>query len=135
MHQCQAAPIRMALAPAHVAVDPKTGHVAAPGLISQSGMSARIINPLTLTVKPSAPIVQGLSLARSPGTHFIYDDEGSSLASSFCRLPPAHGKRFPQHSRAPSSSSRLIIRWAPKARGRVASFRWAASFVTRSRRH
>ncbi len=64
---------------AHVAVDPKTGHVALIDYVAVEDVG-RIINPLTLHGQCVGAIVQGLG-----GTlleHFIYDADGQLLTGS-----------------------------------------------------
>jgi carbon-monoxide dehydrogenase large subunit len=65
---------------AHVAVDPKTGHVQLIDYVAVEDVG-RIINPLTLHGQCVGAIVQGLG-----GTfleHFVYDDNGQLLTGSF----------------------------------------------------
>jgi carbon-monoxide dehydrogenase large subunit len=65
---------------AHVAVDPRTGHVALLDYVAIEDVG-RIINPLTLHGQCVGAIVQGLG-----GTlleHFLYDEEGQLLTGTF----------------------------------------------------
>jgi carbon-monoxide dehydrogenase large subunit len=65
---------------AHVAVDPRTGHVDILDYVATEDVG-RMINPLTLHGQVIGAIVQGLG-----GTfleHFIYDDQGQLLTGSF----------------------------------------------------
>ena len=65
---------------AHVAVDPKTGHVELIDYVAVEDVG-RIINPLTLHGQAVGAIVQGLGGAFLE--HFIYDAEGQLLTGSF----------------------------------------------------
>ena len=65
---------------AHVAVDPKTGHVALIDYVAVEDVG-RIINPLTLHGQAVGAIVQGLGGAFLE--HFIYDRDGQLLTGSF----------------------------------------------------
>jgi carbon-monoxide dehydrogenase large subunit len=64
---------------AHVAVDPKTGHVALLDYVAVEDVG-RIINPLTLHGQAVGAIVQGLGGAFLE--HFVYDAEGQLLTGS-----------------------------------------------------
>jgi carbon-monoxide dehydrogenase large subunit len=65
---------------AHVAVDPKTGHVELIDYVAVEDVG-RIINPLTLHGQVIGAIVQGLGGAFLE--HFIYDEDGQLLTGSF----------------------------------------------------
>jgi aerobic carbon-monoxide dehydrogenase large subunit len=65
---------------AHVAVDPKTGHVELLDYVAVEDVG-RIINPLTLHGQAVGAIVQGLGGAFLE--HFIYDEDGQLLTGSF----------------------------------------------------
>ena len=65
---------------AHVAVDPKTGHVELIDYVAVEDVG-RIINPLTLHGQAVGAIVQGLGGAFLE--HFIYDEDGQLLTGSF----------------------------------------------------
>jgi aerobic carbon-monoxide dehydrogenase large subunit len=65
---------------AHVAVDPKTGHVDVIDYVAVEDVG-RIINPLTLHGQAIGAIVQGLGGAFLE--NFIYDEEGQLLTGSF----------------------------------------------------
>ncbi|MET0925472.1 MAG: xanthine dehydrogenase family protein molybdopterin-binding subunit [Xanthobacteraceae bacterium] len=65
---------------AHVAVDPKTGHVELLDYVAVEDVG-RIINPLTLHGQAVGAIVQGLGGAFLE--HFIYDADGQLLTGSF----------------------------------------------------
>jgi aerobic carbon-monoxide dehydrogenase large subunit len=65
---------------AHVAVDPKTGHVEVIDYVAVEDVG-RIINPLTLHGQCVGAIVQGLGGAFLE--HFIYDESGQLLTGSF----------------------------------------------------
>jgi carbon-monoxide dehydrogenase large subunit len=65
---------------AHVAVDPKTGHVELIDYVAVEDVG-RIINPLTLHGQAVGAIVQGLGGAFLE--HFVYDAEGQLLTGSF----------------------------------------------------
>jgi carbon-monoxide dehydrogenase large subunit len=64
---------------AHVAVDPKTGHVELLDYVAVED-AGRIINPLTLHGQVVGAIVQGLGGAFLE--HFVYDQEGQLLTGS-----------------------------------------------------
>ena len=65
---------------AHVAVDPKTGHVELIDYVAVEDVG-RIINPLTLHGQAVGAIVQGLGGAFLE--HFVYDEDGQLLTGSF----------------------------------------------------
>ena len=65
---------------AHVAVDPKTGHVELLDYVAVED-AGRIINPLTLHGQVVGAIVQGLGGAFLE--HFVHDAEGQLLTGSF----------------------------------------------------
>jgi len=65
---------------AHVAVDPKTGHVELIDYVAVEDVG-RIINPLTLHGQAVGAIVQGLGGVFLE--HFIYDQDGQLLTGSF----------------------------------------------------
>ncbi len=65
---------------AHVAVDPKTGHVELIDYVAVEDVG-RIINPLTLHGQAVGAIVQGLGGAFLE--HFVYDADGQLLTGSF----------------------------------------------------
>ncbi len=65
---------------AHVAVDPKTGHVELLDYVAVEDVG-RIINPLTLHGQAVGAIVQGLGGAFLE--HFVYDEQGQLLTGSF----------------------------------------------------
>jgi aerobic carbon-monoxide dehydrogenase large subunit len=64
---------------AHVAVDPKTGHVELIDYVAVEDVG-RIINPLTLHGQAVGAIVQGLGGALLE--HFVYDQDGQLLTGS-----------------------------------------------------
>ena len=64
---------------AHVAVDPKTGHVELLDYVAVEDVG-RIINPLTLHGQAVGAIVQGLGGAFLE--HFVYDRDGQLLTGS-----------------------------------------------------
>jgi carbon-monoxide dehydrogenase large subunit len=64
---------------AHVAVDPKTGHVEVLDYVAVED-AGRIINPLTLHGQVVGAIVQGLGGAFLE--HFVYDEDGQLLTGS-----------------------------------------------------
>ncbi|MGB6938583.1 MAG: molybdopterin cofactor-binding domain-containing protein, partial [Xanthobacteraceae bacterium] len=77
---------------AHVAVDPKTGHVALLDYLAVEDVG-RIINPLTLHGQAVGAVVQGLG-----GTfleHFIYDENGQLLTGSFADYLMPTASDFP----------------------------------------
>ena len=65
---------------AHVAVDPKTGHVELIDYVAVEDVG-RIINPLTFHGQVIGAVVQGLGGAFLE--HFIYDEDGQLLTGSF----------------------------------------------------
>jgi aerobic carbon-monoxide dehydrogenase large subunit len=64
---------------AHIAVDPKTGHVQLLDYVAVED-AGRIINPLTLHGQVVGAIVQGLGGAFLE--HFVYDEDGQLLTGS-----------------------------------------------------
>jgi carbon-monoxide dehydrogenase large subunit len=77
---------------AHVAVDPKTGHVAVLDYVAVEDVG-RIVNPLTLHGQSLGAIVQGLG-----GTfleHLIYDEEGQLLTGSLADYLMPTASDFP----------------------------------------
>src|SRR5712671_2208506 len=77
---------------AHVAVDPKTGHVRLIDYVAVEDVG-RIINPLTLHGQCVGAIVQGLG-----GTfleHFIYDEQGQLLTGSLADYMMPTASDFP----------------------------------------
>ena len=81
---------------AHVAVDPKTGHVELLDYVAVED-AGRIINPLTLHGQVVGAIVQGLGGAFLE--HFVYDHEGQLLTGSFADYLMPTASDFP-HIRA-----------------------------------
>jgi carbon-monoxide dehydrogenase large subunit len=81
---------------AHVAVDPKTGHVELLDYVAVEDVG-RIINPATLHGQAVGAIVQGLGGAFLE--HFIYDSEGQLLTGSFADYLLPTASDFP-HIRA-----------------------------------
>ncbi len=77
---------------AHVAVDPKTGHVALIDYIAVEDVG-RIINPLTLHGQAVGAIVQGLGGAFLE--QFIYDENGQLLTGSFADYLMPTASDFP----------------------------------------
>ena len=77
---------------AHVAVDPKTGHVELLDYVAVEDVG-RIINPLTLHGQCVGAIVQGLGGAFLE--HFIYDPEGQLLTGSFADYLLPSASDFP----------------------------------------
>jgi carbon-monoxide dehydrogenase large subunit len=77
---------------AHVAVDPKTGHVALLDYVAVEDVG-RIINPLTLHGQAVGAIVQGLGGAFLE--HFIYDENGQLLTGSFADYLMPTASDFP----------------------------------------
>jgi aerobic carbon-monoxide dehydrogenase large subunit len=77
---------------AHVAVDPRTGHV---GLIDYVAVEdvGRIINPRTLHGQAVGAVVQGLGGAFLE--HFIYDEDGQLLTGSFADYLMPTASDFP----------------------------------------
>jgi carbon-monoxide dehydrogenase large subunit len=77
---------------AHVAVDPKTGHVRLIDYVAVEDVG-RIINPLTLHGQCVGAVVQGLG-----GTfleHFIYDEQGQLLTGSLADYMMPTASDFP----------------------------------------
>jgi carbon-monoxide dehydrogenase large subunit len=81
---------------AHVAVDPKTGHVELLDYVAVED-AGRIINPLTLHGQVVGAIVQGLGGAFLE--HFVYDEDGQLLTGSFADYLMPTASDFP-HIRA-----------------------------------
>ena len=77
---------------AHVAVDPKTGHVELIDYVAVEDVG-RIINPLTLHGQCVGAIVQGLGGAFLE--HFIYDENGQLLTGSFADYLMPTASDFP----------------------------------------
>jgi carbon-monoxide dehydrogenase large subunit len=77
---------------AHVAVDPKTGHVELLDYVAVEDVG-RIINPLTLHGQCVGAIVQGLGGVFLE--HFIYDAEGQLLTGSFADYLLPSASDFP----------------------------------------
>src|SRR6266545_4456562 len=77
---------------AHVAVDPKTGHVELLDYVAVED-AGRIINPLTLHGQVVGAIVQGLGGAFLE--HFVYDQEGQLLTGSFADYLMPSASDFP----------------------------------------
>jgi carbon-monoxide dehydrogenase large subunit len=77
---------------AHVAVDPKTGHV---DLIDYMAVEdvGRIVNPLTLHGQTVGAVVQGLGGALLE--HFVYDQEGQLLTGSLADYLMPTASDFP----------------------------------------
>jgi carbon-monoxide dehydrogenase large subunit len=78
---------------AHVAVDPKTGHVALLDYLAVEDVG-RIINPLTLHGQTVGAIVQGLGGVFLE--HFIYDENGQLLTGSFADYLMPTASDFPK---------------------------------------
>jgi carbon-monoxide dehydrogenase large subunit len=78
---------------AHVAVDPKTGHVELLDYVAVED-AGRIINPLTLHGQVVGAIVQGLGGAFLE--HFVYDQEGQLLTGSFADYLMPTASDFPR---------------------------------------
>jgi aerobic carbon-monoxide dehydrogenase large subunit len=78
---------------AHVAVDPKTGHVELLDYVAVED-AGRIINPLTLHGQVMGAIVQGLGGAFLE--HFVYDQEGQLLTGSFADYLMPTASDFPR---------------------------------------
>jgi carbon-monoxide dehydrogenase large subunit len=81
---------------AHVAVDPKTGHVALLDYLAVEDVG-RIINPLTLHGQTVGAVVQGLGGALLE--HIIYDENGQLLTGSLADYLMPSASDFP-HIRA-----------------------------------
>jgi aerobic carbon-monoxide dehydrogenase large subunit len=77
---------------AHVAVDPKTGHVEVIDYVAVEDVG-RIINPLTLHGQAIGAIVQGLGGAFLE--NFIYDEDGQLLTGSFADYLMPTASDFP----------------------------------------
>jgi len=77
---------------AHVAVDPRTGHVQILDYVAVEDVG-RIINPLTLRGQVTGALVQGLGGAFLE--HFIYDDNGQLLTTSFADYLMPSASDFP----------------------------------------
>jgi aerobic carbon-monoxide dehydrogenase large subunit len=77
---------------AHVAVDPKTGHVRLIDYVAVEDVG-RIINPLTLHGQCVGAVVQGLGGAFLE--HFIYDEHGQLLTGSFADYLMPTASDFP----------------------------------------
>ena len=77
---------------AHVAVDPRTGHVQIIDYVAVEDVG-RIINPLTLKGQVTGALVQGLGGAFLE--HFIYDDNGQLLTTSFADYLMPSASDFP----------------------------------------
>jgi carbon-monoxide dehydrogenase large subunit len=77
---------------AHVAVDPRTAHVQIVDYVAIEDVG-RIINPLTLKGQVTGALVQGLG-----GTfleHFVYDENGQLLTTSFADYLMPSASDFP----------------------------------------
>jgi carbon-monoxide dehydrogenase large subunit len=77
---------------AHVAVDPRTGHVELMDYVAVEDVG-RIINPLTLHGQAVGAVVQGLGGAFLE--HFIYDEDGQLLTGSFADYLMPTASDFP----------------------------------------
>jgi carbon-monoxide dehydrogenase large subunit len=77
---------------AHVAVDPKTGHVRLIDYVAVEDVG-RIINPLTLHGQCVGAVVQGLGGAFLE--HFIYDEQGQLLTGSLADYLMPTASDFP----------------------------------------
>jgi carbon-monoxide dehydrogenase large subunit len=77
---------------AHVAVDPRTGHVEVLHYVSVED-AGRIINPMTLHGQVLGAIVQGLGA--STLEHLVYDDEGQLLTGSLASYLVPTAEDFP----------------------------------------
>ena len=77
---------------AHVAIDPKTGHVRLIDYVAVEDVG-RIINPLTLHGQCIGAVVQGLGGAFLE--HFIYDEEGQLLTGSLADYLMPTASDFP----------------------------------------
>ena len=77
---------------AHVAVDPKTGHVELVDYVAVEDVG-RIINPLTLHGQCVGAVVQGLGGALLE--HFVYDEHGQLLTGSFADYLMPTASDFP----------------------------------------
>src|SRR5262245_48352428 len=78
---------------AHVAVDPKTGHVELLDYVAVED-AGRIINPLTLHGQVVGTIVQGLGGAFLE--HFVYDEDGQLLTGSLADYLLPTASDFPR---------------------------------------
>jgi carbon-monoxide dehydrogenase large subunit len=78
---------------AHVAVDPKTGHVELIDYVAVEDVG-RIVNPLTLHGQTVGAVVQGLGGALLE--HFIYDQEGQLLTGSLADYLMPTASDFPR---------------------------------------
>ena len=78
---------------AHVAVDPRTGHVEVLHYVSVED-AGRIINPMTLHGQVLGAIVQGLGA--STLEHLVYDDEGQLLTGSLASYLVPTAEDFPK---------------------------------------
>ena len=77
---------------AHVAVDPKTGHVAVLDYVGVEDVG-RIVNPLTLHGQTTGAIVQGLGGAFLE--HLVYDENGQLLTGSLADYLMPTASDFP----------------------------------------
>jgi carbon-monoxide dehydrogenase large subunit len=77
---------------AHVAVDPRTGHVQLIDYVAVEDVG-RIINPLTLHGQAVGAIVQGLGGALME--HLVYDDDGQLLTGSLADYVMPTASDFP----------------------------------------
>jgi carbon-monoxide dehydrogenase large subunit len=77
---------------AHVAVDPRTGHVQIIDYVAIEDVG-RIINPLTLRGQVTGALVQGLGGAFLE--HFVYDENGQLLTTSFADYLMPSASDFP----------------------------------------
>ena len=101
---------------AHVAVDPKTGHVELLDYVAVEDVG-RIINPLTLHGQCVGAIVQGLGGAFLE--HLIYDEDGQLLTGSFADYLLPTASDFPQHPRGRARGESLAHQSAGRqGRGR-----------------
>src|SRR5262249_4099083 len=78
---------------AHVAIDPKTGHVELLDYVAVED-AGRIINPLTLHGQVVGAIVQGLGGAFLE--HFVYDEDGQLLTGSLADYLLPTASDFPR---------------------------------------
>jgi carbon-monoxide dehydrogenase large subunit len=76
----------------HVAVDPKTGHVAVIDYVAVEDVG-RIVNPLTLHGQGTGAIVQGLGGAFLE--HLVYDEDGQLLTGSLADYLMPTASDFP----------------------------------------
>ena len=77
---------------AHVAVDPRTAHVQIIDYVAIEDVG-RIINPLTLKGQVTGALVQGLGGAFLE--HFVYDENGQLLTTSFADYLMPSASDFP----------------------------------------